>query len=160
MRRECRERFPPSPRVSYTDIHQGTCVVYVPWCMPGSLNSGFLWSWWRGKRSRHSRRMRNPQFYVSGERSIPKTILHWPLIKGRYFADPAASDGIFFRMMTFLFQWYRIFAGGGGATDSLWQNHRAERPWCQLQVDARWVCRWCLSSTFTYVWTGHYGLTG
>ena len=27
---------------------------------------------WRGKRSRHSRRMRNPQFYVSGKRPI------WP----------------------------------------------------------------------------------
>ena len=25
---------------------------------------------WRGKRSRHSRRMRNPQFYVSGKRSM------------------------------------------------------------------------------------------
>ena len=25
---------------------------------------------WRGKRSRHSRRMRNPRFYVSGKRSI------------------------------------------------------------------------------------------
>ena len=25
---------------------------------------------WRGKRSRHSRRMRNPQFYVSGKRPI------------------------------------------------------------------------------------------
>ena len=25
---------------------------------------------WRGKRSRHSRRMRNPQFYLSGERSM------------------------------------------------------------------------------------------
>ena len=36
---------------------------HVPWCMPGSLTSGFLWSRWRGKRSRHSRRMRNPQFY-------------------------------------------------------------------------------------------------
>ena len=25
---------------------------------------------WRGKRSQHSRRMRNPQIYVSGKRSI------------------------------------------------------------------------------------------
>ena len=33
-----------------------------------SLTSGFLWSQWRGKRSRHSQRMRNPQFYVSGKR--------------------------------------------------------------------------------------------
>ena len=39
-------------------------VTHVLWCMPGSLSSGFLWSRWRGKRSRHSRRMRNPQFYI------------------------------------------------------------------------------------------------
>ena len=38
--------------------------------MLGSLTSGFLWSRWRGKRSRHSRRMRNPQFYVSGKRPM------------------------------------------------------------------------------------------
>ena len=31
--------------------------------MPGSLISGSLWSQWRGKRSRHSRRMHNMQFY-------------------------------------------------------------------------------------------------
>ena len=31
-------------RVSDPDIHHGTCVTYVPWCMPGSLTSGFLWS--------------------------------------------------------------------------------------------------------------------
>ena len=38
--------FPP-PQVSYPDIHHGTCITHVPWCMPGSLTSGFLWSWWR-----------------------------------------------------------------------------------------------------------------
>ena len=30
---------------------------------------------WRGKRSRHSRRMRNPQFYVPGKRPIK----NWPV---------------------------------------------------------------------------------
>ena len=34
--------FPP-PRVSDLDMHYGTCVTHVPWCMPGSLSSGFLW---------------------------------------------------------------------------------------------------------------------
>ena len=42
----------------------------MPWCMPGSLTRGFLWNRWRAKRSRHSRRMRNPQFYVSGKRPM------------------------------------------------------------------------------------------
>ena len=70
MRREWRERFPPPPRFSVPDMHHGTCVTQVPWCMPGSLTSGFLWSWWRGKCSRHSRRMRNPRFCVSGKRPM------------------------------------------------------------------------------------------
>ena len=63
--------FSLSPRVSDTDMHRGTCVTQVPWCMSELLTSDFLWSWWRRKRSRHSRRMRNPQFYVSGKMSIP-----------------------------------------------------------------------------------------
>ena len=40
--------FPP-PRVSVPDMHHGTCVTHVPWCMPWSLNSGFLSSWRAGK---------------------------------------------------------------------------------------------------------------
>ena len=55
--------FSPPPRISDPTTH-------VPWCMPGLLTSGSLWSRWRGKRSRHSRRMRNPQFYVSGKRPL------------------------------------------------------------------------------------------
>ena len=39
--------FSPPPRVSDPDIHHGTCVTHVPWCMPASLISGFLWSRWR-----------------------------------------------------------------------------------------------------------------
>ena len=41
--------FSPSPQVSDLDMHHGTCVTHVPWCMPGSLTSGFLWNRWRGK---------------------------------------------------------------------------------------------------------------
>ena len=36
--------FSPPPRVSDPDMHHGTCVALVPWCMPGSLSSGFFWS--------------------------------------------------------------------------------------------------------------------
>ena len=67
MRRECRERFPRhrfqrKPFVSDPGMHHGTCVTR---CMSGSLTRGGL-----GKRSQHSRRMRNPQFYVSGKSPI------------------------------------------------------------------------------------------
>ena len=44
--------FSPPARASDPDMHHGTCVTHVPWCMPGSLTSGFLWSRWRGIRSR------------------------------------------------------------------------------------------------------------
>ena len=71
----------PPPRVTDPDMHHGTCVTHVPWWMSGSLTSGFLWSRWRRKRSRHSRRMRNPQFYVSGKRpmrSVVTVMGQWP----------------------------------------------------------------------------------
>ena len=69
--------FSPPPRVGDPDMLHGTCVTHVPWCMPGSLTSGFIWSRRRGKRSRHSLRMRNPQFYVSGKRPMATMILYF-----------------------------------------------------------------------------------
>ena len=65
MRWECWERFPRhriqrKQLVSDPGVHHGTCVIHVPWCMSGSLTRG----------SRHSRRMRNSQFYVSGKRPM------------------------------------------------------------------------------------------
>ena len=60
--------FSPPPWVSDPDMHHGTCVMHVPWCMPGSLTSGFHWSRCRGKRSQHSRRMRNLTYLVRGPR--------------------------------------------------------------------------------------------
>ena len=41
--------FSPPPEAKDPDMHHGTCVTHVPWCMPGSLTSGFLWSRRRGK---------------------------------------------------------------------------------------------------------------
>ena len=41
--------FSLSPQVSDPDMHHGTCVTHVPWCMPGSLTSGFLWNRRRGE---------------------------------------------------------------------------------------------------------------
>ena len=41
--------FSPPPRVSDPDMHHCTCVTHVPWCMPGSLTSGFLWSQRQGE---------------------------------------------------------------------------------------------------------------
>ena len=41
--------FSPTLRVSDPDMHHGTCVMHVPWCMSGSLSNGFLWSRWGGE---------------------------------------------------------------------------------------------------------------
>ena len=50
MRRECRGRFSGQRwRVSDPNMHHGTCVAHVPWCIPGSLTSALLWSRWREK---------------------------------------------------------------------------------------------------------------
>ena len=43
------ETFPQPSRVSDPDMHHGTCMAQAPWCMPGLLTSGCLWSWWQGK---------------------------------------------------------------------------------------------------------------
>ena len=71
MRRKCPERFSRHRLqwkllVSYPGVHHGTCVTHVPLCMSGRNANPR----WRGKRSRHSWRMRNPQFYVSVKRPI------------------------------------------------------------------------------------------
>ena len=62
--------FSPPPRVIDPDMLHDTCVTHVSWCMPGSITSDSLWSRWREKRSRHSRCMRNPQFYLIGKRPM------------------------------------------------------------------------------------------
>ena len=75
-------------------MHQGTCVTHVLWCMPGSLTSGFLWSRWRGKRSRHSRRMRNPHYYVSGKRPMASQIEGNPAVFSTACSgDPLRNQG-------------------------------------------------------------------
>ena len=57
----------PTRQIRYPDMHHGTFATHVLLFMPGSLSRVFLWSWWRGKRSRC---MRNPQFYVSGKKPM------------------------------------------------------------------------------------------
>ena len=97
--------FSPPPRASDPDMHHGTChgtcVTHVPWCMAGSLASGFLWNRWRGKRSRHSRHMHPPKCYVRGKRPIVETI--WELvIEGRQWRAPGTSYNHMF--VVFLFE--------------------------------------------------------
>ena len=63
-------------RVSHPDMHHGTFVTHVPWCMPGLLTIGFLWSRWRGKGFRHPRCTRNQQHYLYGKRPMLYLSIH------------------------------------------------------------------------------------
>ena len=63
--------FPPL-RVSYPNMHHGTCVTHVQRCMSGSLTSSFPWNRWRGKTFLAFAAHAQPQFYVSGKRPIAK----------------------------------------------------------------------------------------
>ena len=57
-------------------------VTHVPWCiMPWSLTSGLLRGRWRGKGSRHSRRMRKSQFSLSGKRPMENIFRMYNIIK-------------------------------------------------------------------------------
>ena len=65
MSRECRERFSRhryqrKPLVNDPEMHQARAVMHVGIGNPR----------WQGKRSRHSRRMHNPHFYVFGKRPM------------------------------------------------------------------------------------------
>ena len=54
---------------------------------------GFLWNRWWGKRSWHSRRMRNPQFYVSGLRLMWSTQILNRQMRSCFWTH-AGDDGI------------------------------------------------------------------
>ena len=71
--------FSSPPRVNDPRMHHGTCVRHVPWRMPGSLTSGCIWSRWRGKRSRHSRRTHNPQFTYLARGPCISIQCRWPV---------------------------------------------------------------------------------
>ena len=66
--------FSPPPRVSDPDMHHGTCVTHVPWCMSWSLLLVSFEVGRRGKHSRHSRRMRNFTYLVRGP--LQRYLLH------------------------------------------------------------------------------------
>ena len=70
MRRECRERFPRHRRWAIpTCITARASRTCRDACRDRQLSVSFEIGG-GGKRSRHSRRMRNLQFYVSGKRPI------------------------------------------------------------------------------------------
>ena len=77
MRRECRERFPRHRRwVIPTCITARASRTCRDACRDRQLSVSFEIGG-GGKRSRHSRRMRNLQFYVSGKRPMLGALIVW-----------------------------------------------------------------------------------
>ena len=72
MRRECRERFP-----RHRGLAIPTCITARAWRTYRDACRDCEVSGWRGKHSQHPRRMRNPQFYVSGKRPIGTHLNLW-----------------------------------------------------------------------------------
>ena len=81
MRRECWERFPrhrlqrkplvsdrSRSRQASRHVRHASVVMHVGIANPQ----------WRGKRSRHFRRMRNPQIYVSGKKALEMGMFLFP----------------------------------------------------------------------------------
>ena len=89
--------LPPPPRVSDPDMLHGTCVTHVPWCMPGSLICGFLWSRWRGKRSRHSGACatRDFTYLAKGPWYMSCWLYHYSCSRPVCFTQLASAGGIF-----------------------------------------------------------------
>ena len=83
MRRECRERFPRHRRWAIpTCITARASRTCRDACRDRQLSVSFEIGG-GGKRSRHSRRMRNLQFYVSGKRPI----VRWTLARQCNYCD-------------------------------------------------------------------------
>ena len=70
MRREWRERFSPPRASKQTASYRSRHASRHGRHARAVMHVGIANPQWRGKRSRHSRRMCSPQFYVSGERPI------------------------------------------------------------------------------------------
>ena len=149
--------FPPPPLVRDPDMHHGTCVTHVPWCMSGSLTSGFFWSRWRGKRSRHSGRMRNPKFYVSGKRSMDC------LCGGRKVKVTRGVCAYHFNGRQRL--WWEQGRRSGGflclyvRSMIFSKNHLYPDEFCNIYMDIRTECMYwkCLYLIFIYIYIGQNG---
>ena len=99
LRLECREYFFSPPRTSDPDMHHGTCVTHVPWCIPGSLTSDLLWSRGRGN--------------VPGIPSACATCSFAYLVRGQwsmykwlcYFESPSQTAMLIIALGIFYYMW-------------------------------------------------------
>ena len=96
MHRECWKNFPHhrlkrKPLVSYPGMHHGTYVTGI-W-QEAHGHAGITNLRWQGKCYRLSRRMRNPQFYISGKRPMSQGLLR----RGMDYKNPFVLLNIWFQ---------------------------------------------------------------
>ena len=98
---------------------------------------------WRGKRSRHSRRMHNPQFYVSGKRPMDMIIWH--------------SDELFYRFKIIAFESTTTTTTTHTHTHSLslyiyiWNSWPRAHTHIECRNEVIYLCMW-MHSWFVELW--------
>ena len=98
MRRECRERFP-----RHRGLAIPTCIMTRAWrTCHDACRDHQLAVYWRKTCSRHSWRMRNPQFNVSGKR--PMTTLYSGGILKCIFTVKTSYDSV--DIWPYMFNWH------------------------------------------------------
>ena len=106
------------PWVGDPNMHHGTCMRQLLWCMPGSLTSSFLWSQWQGKCSQHSMCMCNPPFLTRGQFWPSGIVVAWVCLCVRPSVRPCGNH-LFVRAIT-----QHPFKLGSPNL-----HHRCKRPW-------------------------------
>ena len=90
--------FSLPPQVSDPDMHHDTCVTHVPWWMPGSLISGFLWSRRWGETFPAFPVLAQPAIYVSSKRPVAQ--VHSNNARQR-FSKIFSRDIVVYMLMTY-----------------------------------------------------------
>ena len=104
MRRECRERFPPPPISKETDSWRSRHASRHVRHARAVMHVGIAHLRWRGKRSRHSRRMRTRNFtylargpWYDFDYSVPWTwtwtYVHRPVSQCHRYGRPCEPAG-------------------------------------------------------------------
>ena len=70
----CTGNVLPTAWVNDPDMHHGTCVTHVPWCMSGSLTNGFLLKSVAGKKFSAFPSHAQPSILLTGKRPMIVTV--------------------------------------------------------------------------------------
>ena len=114
------------------------------------MHAGISILWGRGKRSRHSRRMRNPKFYVSGKRPITPNNHAWIIIViARIFLD-ISTISLFRMTLAMIFPTSKLRILIIVLTNNRWYHKRKVQYYIQWCTDAKQWIRRLLQHNYRY----------